>query len=177
MLWEVITAKRSKIEPGQNLLEAVKVRSKIGSFFVKNPNFKISQKKFLLNIQQASKTHKCYFNEFFVGRTIWSAELKIDFGLLGGQKTLDIHFSPQGGRRSIKLGSWMMGRWTFKMSHLPSGSAGTHVPPFPRYGVLALLNTALSIYSIVSAVFPIPQAQGTIPLILTYTMLYKLDIW
>ena len=105
MIWGVITTKRSKIEPEQNLLEAVKVRSKIVSFFVKNPNFKIFQKKFLGDIQQVSKTHKRYFNEFFVGRTIWSAELKIDFGLLGGQKTLDIHFSPQGGRRSLKLGS------------------------------------------------------------------------
>ena len=87
MLWGVITAKRSKIEPGQNWPEAVKVRSKIVSFFVKNPNFKISQNNFSGDVQQASKTHKCYFNEFFVGRTIWSAELKIDFGLFGGQKT------------------------------------------------------------------------------------------
>ena len=104
MLWGVITAKRSKIEPGQNLLEAVKVRSQIASFFVKNPNFKISQKKFSVDIQQVSKTNKCYFNEFFVGRTIWSAELKINFGLYGGSENFKNSFLPPGGSEVNQTG-------------------------------------------------------------------------
>ena len=104
MLWGIITAMRSKIEQEQNLLEAVKVRSKIISIFVKNPNLKIFQKIFSRDIQQASKTHKCYFNEFFVGRTIWSAELKIDFGLFGGSENLKNSFLPPGGSEVNQTG-------------------------------------------------------------------------
>ena len=51
-------------------------------------------KNFFDSRHKPTKTHTSYYNELFVQRSIWPAELKIDFSLFGGQKTLKIHFSP-----------------------------------------------------------------------------------
>ena len=66
---------KSKFEPEENLLEAVKVRSKIDGFLEKIGNFK----KFLIFffffafLVNLPRTHKSLFNNFLVGTTICSA--------------------------------------------------------------------------------------------------------
>ena len=82
-----LKAMRTIFQPEQNLLEAVKVRSKMTDFFeIKSEILKFSKNDFG-SLQQPFKTHKSQNKDFFAGRTIWSAELKIDFGIFGGQKT------------------------------------------------------------------------------------------
>ena len=36
-----------------------------------------------------TKTHTSYYNELFVQRSIWPAELKIDFGCFGGSENFE----------------------------------------------------------------------------------------
>ena len=55
-------------------------------FKIKSEILKFSKNDFG-SLQQPFKTHKSQNKDFFAGRTIWSAELKIDFGIFGGQKT------------------------------------------------------------------------------------------
>ena len=93
---------RTIFQPEQNLLEAVKVRSKMTDFFeIKSEILKFSKNDFG-SLQQPFKTHKSQNKDFFAGRTIWSAEMNIDFGIFGGSENLKKLFLPLGGSEVIK---------------------------------------------------------------------------
>ena len=104
MLWGVITAKRSKIEPGQNLLEAVKVRSKIVSFFVKNPNFKISQKKIFGEYSTSFQDTQMLLQWIFCGKNYLVSRAQNRFWPIWGSENLKTSFLPPGGSEVNQTG-------------------------------------------------------------------------
>ena len=70
-------------------------------FEIKSEILKFSKNVFG-SLQQPFKTHKSQNKDFFAGRTIWSAELKIDFGIFWGSENLEKLFLPLGGSEVIK---------------------------------------------------------------------------
>ena len=108
---------KSKFEPEENLLEAVKVRSKIDGFFEKkSENLKFC-KFFLAFLVNLPKTHKSLFNDFFVGTTICSAGQQIDFDLFWGSQNFEYWFLLLGGLRVIEI--WVINKGWIVLQNEP----------------------------------------------------------